>query len=192
MVVGGVGRRLRRRGTNHRSGRIRLPLSTHLWRQVVRRILENDSDRALDDELDDQSLELMVGTAPYSQIRANPMAWALFMRGYEVGRHFTQMTTDHLQQNHEHDLRAIQSAAPWQNQMSEESTSSVVRNVEREVVVQLGEDATTPAEMVGLEESVEEIVTGYIDNALSPWQEDILALMEEPQSMSTEAEQAII
>lgn len=187
MVVGGVRRRLRRRGTNHRSRRLRLPFSTQQWRQVARRILENDSDRSLDDELEDQSLELMVSTAPFSQIRANPMAWTLFMRGYEVGRHIMQMTTGDLQQSHEHDLRSHQSAAQWQNQMPEDSTPSVVSDVERVLVM---EAASTPSDVVMVEESVEAIVTLPIDASLLPWLDEALSLMNEPQSMPTDSEQA--
>jgi len=156
---------------------------------VARRILENDPDEDLD-ESEDQSLEFMVGTAPFSQIRANPMAWALFMRGYEVGRHFRQMTTGDLQQDHGHDPREFQHAAPWQNQISEMSTPSVDRYVERGLEVQVMEATATPAVMVVVEEAEEEIVTLSVDDALSPWLEDVLALMEEPQSTPTEAEHA--
>jgi len=129
----------------------------------------------------------MVSTAPFSQIRANPMAWTLFMRGYEVGRHFMDMTTGDLQQSHEHDLRALQSAAPWQNQMSEDSTPSVVRDVERGLVV---EAAFTPSDVVVVEDSVEAVVTLSIDDPLQPWLDEALSLIEESQSTPTEAEQA--
>jgi len=187
MAVDNV--RRQRRKTNHRSRRMALPFSTRLWRRVARIILENDTDQALDYESEDMSLELMVVTAPFSQIRANPMAWALFMRGYEVGRHF--MTVGDPQQNHEQDLLAFQSVALWQNHlMSEESTPPVVMEVERGPLMQTMEAADIPAEMMLEEGSVEEMVTLPINDSLSPWRWEVLASMEEPQSTPTEVEQA--
>jgi len=191
MAEGSARRQFKRRGTNRRSRRIALPFSTRLWRQVARRILENDTDQDLDDESEDMSLELMVVTAPFSQIRANPMAWALFMRGYEVGRHFMQMTAGDLQQNHEQDLSAFQSAAPCQNQlMLEESASPVVREVERGPAMQVVEAADIPAEIMVEKGSVEELMTLSINDSLSQWPEEILSLVEEPRSTSPEVEQA--
>jgi len=99
----------------------------------------------------------MVVTAPFSQIRANPMAWALFIRGYEVGRHFTQTSAIDLQQNQEPNLDALQFVTPWLNQMIEESTPSVVRDTVRGPVLQAQVETDTPAEMVAIENLVDEV-----------------------------------
>lgn len=196
MVVGDIRRRLKRRRTNSQPRHeIMFPLPTHLWRRVARRILENsvsvnNTDQALNNESEDRRLELMVGTAPFSQIRANPMAWALFMRGYEVGRHFTQTTAVNLQQNQEPNLDALRFAAPWLNQMVEESTPSVVRSTVRGPVLQAEVETDTLAEMVAIENLVDEVVTLSSDDALSPWLEEALTLMEESQSIPTDVDQA--
>jgi len=145
----------------------------------------NNTDQALNNESEDRRLELMVGTAPFSQIRANPMAWALFMRGYEVGRHFTLTTAVDLQQNQEPNLDALQFATPWLNQTVEESTPLV-----RGPVLQAQVETDTPAEIVAIENLVDEVVTLSEDDALSPWLEEALTLMEESRSILTEVDQA--
>jgi len=162
---------------------------------VARRILENsvcvnNTNQAFNNEAEDRRLELMVGTAPFSQIRASPMAWSLFMRGYEVGRHFMQTTAVNLQQNQEPDPHVLQFATPWLNQMAEESTPSVARETVRGLVLQAQVETDTPVEMVPIEELVEDVVTLSTDDALSPWLEEALTQMEESQSMPTEMEQA--
>jgi len=196
MVVGHIRRRLKRRHTNRQSQHeITFPLPTHLWRRVARRILENSvhvniTDQALNNESEDRRLELMVSTAPFNQIRANPMAWALFMRGYEVGRHFTLTTAVDLQQNQEPNLHALQFATPWFNQVAEESTPSLVRDTVGAPVLQEQVETDIPAEMALIGDLVDEVVTLSADDALSPWLEETLTLMEESQSMPTEVEQA--
>lgn len=90
-------RPLRRSGTNRRRP---LTLPTHLLRQMARRICQNssewvdDTNRTLKNDLEIKSLELMVATAPLNHIRANSMTWAIFMRGFEVGRYLMQMGSD--------------------------------------------------------------------------------------------------
>jgi len=105
----------------------------------------NDTVQVFEDDPDERMLEVMVATAPMAQIQANPIAWALFMRGFEVGCYLMDMSDDE-QESQEQDPHE-QIADPRINQMSEEIVPSMVMEMLMETVSEPVVETETSAEV---------------------------------------------
>ncbi|KAF0759229.1 hypothetical protein FWK35_00030022 [Aphis craccivora] len=210
MVESSVRSRKKRYGTaNRRQPHGILPLPTPLLRRTARIMsrsseLVNDTVRNPDNDTEIRNLESMVATAPLTLIRANPMTWTLFMRGFRVARYLMQMGSDLQQAQQEQDPHTQSEAARHNPPTTEERTPLSVllalsANGESTSTVQdldlfdetLEAVPTSPEVVPLLDEghiremdtSVEEAVIPVDEDTMPPWFEEALAEVDQPESM---------
>jgi len=211
MVESGVRNRKKRSDTANRRRRPHriLPLPTPLLRRMARRMsqsseLVNDTVQVLDNDTEIRNLESMVATAPLTLIRANPMTWTLFMRGFGVARYLMQMGSDLQRGRQEQDPHAQSEALQHNPPTTEEliplsvllalsadgESTSTVQDLDL-FAETLEAEPTSPGVVPSLEEgrlremdaSVEEAVIPIDEDTMSPWFEEALADVDQPESM---------
>lgn len=211
MVESGVRSRTKRSNTaNRRQPHGILPLPTPLLRRMARIMsqnsqLVNDTVRVPDNDTEIRNLESMVATAPLTHIRANPMTWTLFMRGFRVARYLMQMDSDLQRGRQEQDPHTHSEAPRGHNPPTTEqliplsvllalsadgeSTSTVE---DLDLFAETLEAEPTSLEVVPslderrlreMDASVEEAVIPIDEDTMPPWFEEALAQVDRPESM---------